>query len=81
MGIKKNDLLFILATILAFWFAFTGIFWAYWFALIIAYPAGIASFFIWRNIKKDRKKRNMVIPVILVIGGFVSLGVLAFEVL
>ncbi|MBX2931041.1 MAG: hypothetical protein KF781_03715 [Chitinophagaceae bacterium] len=74
----KNDILFFIAIILALWFTVTGIFWVYWFAVIFAYPAGIASFFIWQTIKKDNKKRNKLIPFMLTIGLIASLAFLAY---
>lgn len=74
MKTAKNNSLFILALLLAIWCAVAGIFWIYWFALYAAYPFGIVSFFIWKNIRKDGKKRNMLIPIILIIGALLSLG-------
>lgn len=78
MKSAKNNFLFILALLLAIWCAVAGIFWIYWFALYGAYPFGIASFLIWWNIRKDGKKRNMFIPIILIIGLLLSLGELAW---
>lgn len=74
----KNNFLYILALLLAIWCAVAGIFWIYWFALYGAYPFGIASFFIWKNIRKDGKKRNMLIPIILIVALLLSLGELAW---
>lgn len=78
MKITKNDLLFILAVLFALWFSALGIIWVYWVALVCAYPLGIISFLIWRNIRKDGKKRNIAIPIILIIGLLSSLGFLAY---
>ncbi len=74
MNPTKNNILFILALLLAVWCAMAGIFWIYWFALYGAYPFGIAAFFIWKNIRKDGKKRNIIIPIILIIGLLLSFG-------
>lgn len=74
MTFTKKDLLFIAAIIFALWFAVTGIYWAYWAALFIAYPFGIIAFFIWKEIKKDAQKRNIAIPVILIASLLVSIG-------
>ncbi|GEM_PF-329776 len=76
MKITKNDILFTLALVFALWFTATGIFWVYWTALFVAYPFGIASLFIWQNIRKDGRKRNAIIPVILIAGLLLSLGML-----
>jgi len=78
MKITKNDILFILAILFSLWFSFAGIIWVYWFTLIFAYPFAIASFLIWRNIRKDGKKRNIAIPIILIIGLLCSLGFLGY---
>ena len=78
---NKNNILFVLAIVFALWFAFTGIFWVYYIALFAAYPFGIASFFIWKNIKKDGRKRNTVIPVLLLIGLLCSLAMLILPLL
>ncbi|MCO5291526.1 MAG: hypothetical protein M9959_07300 [Chitinophagaceae bacterium] len=78
MKISKNDILFTLATFFALWFSAVGIIWFYWVALFCAYPFGIISFLIWRNIRKDGKKRNIAIPIILIIGLLSSLGFLTY---
>ncbi|WP_140937426.1 hypothetical protein [Sphingobacterium lumbrici] len=78
MKIAKNDILFTLALVFALWFTTTGIFWVYWAALFVAYPFGIASLFIWQNIKNDGKKRNKIIPIVLIIGLLCSIGMLAW---
>ncbi len=78
---NKNNILFVLAIIFALWFAVTGIFWLFWIPLLISYPFGVASFFIWKNIKKDGRKRNTVIPVLLLIGLLCSLAMLILPLL
>ncbi len=78
MKITKNDILFILAILFALWFSAAGVIWVYWVALFCAYPFGIISFLIWRNIRKDGKKRNIAIPIILIIGFLSSLSFLAY---
>lgn len=76
MKITKNDILFVTAVLFSIWFAGTAYIWVYWAALIISYPFGIISFLIWRYLKKDGKKRNKIIPILLTIGLIFSLGVL-----
>ncbi len=78
---KNNTLLYVLAVIMACWFAVIGAFWAYWIALFLAYPFGIISLLIWLTIKKDDKKRNVAIPAILGAGLFLSLATLLYLVL
>lgn len=77
MNISKNTWLFIIAIIFSLWFAVTGIFWVYWTALFVAYPFGIAALFIWIFLRKDGRKRNTVIPVLLLVGLLLSLTILA----
>ncbi|MEO6039164.1 MAG: hypothetical protein ABIQ93_12195 [Saprospiraceae bacterium] len=78
MKITKNDLLFYLSLISAIWFAWMGMLWVYWAALFIAYPFGLLSFLLWRVIRNENRKRTKLIPVILVIGLALSLGVLIY---
>jgi hypothetical protein len=78
MKVTKNDLLFWTGIATAIWFAWTGMVWTYNAALIIAYPIGLASFFIWRHIKADNKPRNKFIPGILLVGLTLSLSVLVY---
>ncbi len=78
MKITNTDLLFCIAIITATWFALTGIVWTYYACLVIAYPFGLASFLIWRSIKKDGKSRNRFIPIILIIGLVLSISVLVY---
>ncbi len=78
MKITKNDILFYLGLICAIWFAFMGIVWVYWAALFIAYPIGLISFFMWRAIRKEKRKRTKFIPIILSIGLMLSLIVLVY---
>ncbi len=73
---KRNDILFYISLICALWFAVTGIFWVYWGALIVAYPVGLVSFFIWRSIRHENKKRTKFIPAILLVGLALSLAFL-----
>lgn len=76
MNSTKNDLLFWLAIVFAVWFMAGGIFWVYWFALFFAYPFGIAGLLIFLYIKKDGRKRNRTIPIILIAGLLLSLSIL-----
>lgn len=78
MNIVKNDILFALGATSAVWFALTSMFWWYWLALIVAYPFGFAAFLIWLIIKQDNKKRNTIIPITLIIGTVLSLGMLLY---
>ncbi len=73
MAVTKKDLLFWVGIITAIWFALWGMVWVYYVALVIAYPFGVASFLIWRNIRADLKARNRFIPVILLAGFIFSL--------
>ena len=78
MTVSKKDILFWIGIITAIWFAWTGMVWTYNAALIIAYPIGLTSFLIWRNIKKENKARNKFIPRILVTGLTLSLLTLTY---
>ena len=78
MKLTKNDILFNLALIFAFWFAYAGIAWAYWFALFFAYPFAITSFIIWNIIRKDNKKRNKLVIYTLIIGLVLSISTLVY---
>lgn len=78
MTITKNDILFYFGLLCAIWFAWLGMVWVYSAALFIAYPVGIVSFFIWRTIKNENKKRTKAIPIILAIGLVLSLSVLIY---
>jgi NADH:ubiquinone oxidoreductase subunit 6 (subunit J) len=73
MRITKNDVLFAISLSLSLWFAGTGYIWTYGVAIIIAYPFGITSYLIWRYIKKDGKKRNKIIPIVIIAGLLLSL--------
>jgi hypothetical protein len=78
MNSTKSNLLFWIGIITATWFALTGIAWAYYACLVIAYPFGLTSFLIWRSIKRDGKSRNKFIPIILIIGLVFSISVLLY---
>jgi hypothetical protein len=78
MNGAKNDILFYIALISAVWFAWMGMVWTYWAALFAAYPAGLLSFIIWRQIRNENKNRTKFIPVILVVGLTLSLSVLMY---
>lgn len=83
MSSTKSNLLFWTALITAVWFALSGMAWTYSAALIIAYPFGLTSFFLWRKIKSDQKSRNKYIPMTLALGLTLSLvtliGFLIFD--
>jgi ABC-type phosphate transport system permease subunit len=72
----KNETLFILSILCALIFMVTGIFWVYWIALIIAYPFGILALVLWNIIRKDHKRRNVIIPIMLVVGFLLSIAML-----
>lgn len=78
MRISKNDVLFYVALLCAIWFAWMGMVWTYWAALVVAYPFGLISFLIWRTLRRDNRKRNRVIPVLLSIGLVLSMLVLIY---
>jgi hypothetical protein len=78
MTIKRQDILFWTGLLTAIWFAWTGMVWAYCACLIIAYPVGLISFFIWTKLKNDNKKRNKFIPAILIFGLILSISVLTY---
>lgn len=78
MTIKKNDFLFWLGILTAIWFAWTGMVWTYWAALIIAYPVGVISFFIWTRARSENKTRTKYIPVLLGIGLILSISALIY---
>lgn len=80
MKISKDDILFTTSLVLAIWFTLTGIAWAYWIALIVAYPAGLISLILWNRVRKTdvKQKRYVLIPFILVIGLTLSLSMLTY---
>lgn len=78
MNISKNDILFGLAILTAVWFALMGMVWVYGAALVIAYPVGLISFFLWRSIRKENRSRTSWIPGILLTGLVLSLSVLVY---
>lgn len=73
--------LFILAILLALVFLGAGVVWAYYFALVIGYPAGFVSLLIWRRLARKNFKASVLIPFILVAAVTLSLSVLAFQLL
>ncbi len=73
MKISKNDILFIISLIFALWFTSTGYIWVYGLALIIFYPFALISYLIWRKLRKDGRKRNQAIPVIIITGLAISI--------
>lgn len=76
MGIQRNDIFFILGLITALWFALTSYIWAYWAAVVISYPFGIISYFLWQKIRHENRQRTRIIPIILGIGLFASAAML-----
>jgi len=78
MTIKKNDILFWFGIITALWFALAGMAWTYCAALIIAYPIGLTSLFIWRSIKTENRPRTKYIPITLLVGLTLSLSTLIY---
>jgi hypothetical protein len=78
MTVKKNDVLFLLGIVTAIWFAWAGMIWTYWAALVVAYPIGLTSLFIWTRIKNENKPRTKIIPIVLMIGLILSLLTLTY---
>jgi small neutral amino acid transporter SnatA (MarC family) len=76
MEIKNNNVLFWTGIVTAIWFVWTGMLWVYSACLVISYPIGLISFFIWLKIKRDFKPRNRYIIRILITGLMLSLSVL-----
>jgi len=78
VSIGRNDIIFSLALVTAIWFALAGMVWVYWAAVVIAYPFGLISYLLWRGIRTEKRKRARVIPVILSLGGMLSIGMLIY---
>jgi O-antigen/teichoic acid export membrane protein len=78
MIVRKNDILFFIGITTAIWFAWTGMVWTYAAALIIAYPVGLISLFIWTKIRNENRPRTKYIPIILLIGLTLSLSTLVY---
>lgn len=75
----KNNVRFIVALLAAIWFALFAAVWAYLAALFIAFPAGIVSFILWRQLRKsDDRPFIRAIPIILIIGATISMAVLVY---
>lgn len=74
----RNTILFILALLFATWFAATAWVWYYLAALFFSYPFGILALVFWLIIRSDKKKRNIILPIILGLGLLASLSVLAW---
>lgn len=77
MAIQKNDAFFLLGLMAAIWFALTSWLWAYWAALVISYPFGLISYFLWQKIQAENRQRNRFIPIILGLGVLSSVITLA----
>jgi hypothetical protein len=78
MQIRKEDIIFTTSLLAAIWFAWTGMVWVYWAAVFVAYPVGLISFFLWRLIRNEGRKRTKLIPIILITGLVLSLGTLVY---
>jgi hypothetical protein len=76
--IHKNGILFWIGIITAIWFLWSGMVWTYAACLVIGYPFGLISLFIWLRIRKNGEKRNQIIPLILLLGFLLSLLVLIY---
>ena len=83
MYFKKGNLLFYGSLALAIWFAITASAWTYLMNGILALPAGIVSWILWRKGRKTdhEKQRYRVIPVIWIIGSSISFLVLCWMLL
>ena len=75
---NNHTLLFVIAIAFALLSGFAGMIWIYYVALFVGLPCALVAFFIWRNIKKDGKKRNNIIPILLGIAVLCSLGTLIY---
>jgi hypothetical protein len=74
----KNDWIALVSLLLAFWFLLAGTVWVWGAALIIAYPFGLISFFLWRFFLAGERKQSKLIPTILACGLLLSFMVLFF---
>lgn len=76
----KNNFAFVLSLILALWFTLMGGVWVYWASLLIAWPAAVISFLLYRYGLKndDRKTRYKWVKWILITGVIWSLSVLIY---
>ena len=74
----RNTIIFIFGLLCALWFAWIGMIWVYWAALVIAYPVGLISLACWFLIRHENKKRTRFIPIVLAIGLVLSLSVLIY---
>jgi hypothetical protein len=79
MNNVTNTILFVLAIIFAVWFILVGMIWFYMWALVFAYPVGLLSLGIWLYIRRDGKKRNKTIPIMLLVG--LAASIVAFVLL
>lgn len=68
-----GNIVFALSLIFAIWFLLTAYVWVYLAALIISYPFGLLSLLMWFYLKKDGKKRNNAIIIVLGLGLTLSL--------
>ena len=75
---KNHTLLFIVALLFALIAGFAGMIWIYYVALFVGLPCALVAFFIWRSIKKDGRKRNIIIPILLSVALLGSLGALVY---
>lgn len=75
-----SNILFTLGVLLALCFALLGMLWAYYVALILAYPIGIVSLIIWFKVKNDNRTRNKLIIGILIIGFILSMAMLFYTI-
>lgn len=78
MNITRGDIVFVLALILALWFAVVGVVWAYLAALIFAYPAGLLSLGLWALGRRIDPKKDRYRYVIYVLGVGLVLSLVVF---
>jgi hypothetical protein len=50
---KKRYIYHYLALVLAIWFAISSYFWVYYINLVVSFPAGILSFYMFNKAKKQ----------------------------
>lgn len=78
MKITWGDIVFVLALLLAIWFAITGMIWGYLAALLIAYPAGLLSLGLWALGKRIDDKKDRYQWVLYILGVGLLLSVVVF---
>lgn len=68
MKIKLNDVLFVLGLICALWFAAFSWFWLFLLNIVFVFPFGLLSLVFWFLIRREKRKRNKLIPILFILG-------------